>query len=116
MITRSIDASGDWNFGNGKQDYLQDQNAVGQNIKTRLLSFYNDCFFAPTDGIDWFTFLGSKSVSGLKNTIAKTILNTVGVYSLNELEVSLSETRELNVKYSVTTIWNENLISTVNVG
>ena len=116
MITRAIDSSHDFTFGNGKENYLSEQNALGQNIDTRVLSFVNDCFFAPTDGIDWFTYLGSKNQAGLKNAIAKIILNTTGVYSLDELSFTLSENRELLVQYQVTTIWGENLTSNVSVG
>lgn len=116
MITRQVDALHDWSFGNGKENYLSEQNAVGQNIKTRILSFVNDCFFAPTDGIDWFTHLGSKNQLGLKNAIAKIILNTTGVYSLDELNFNLSETRQLAVEYQVTTLWSESLKSSVLVG
>ena len=116
MLTRSIDGANDWNFGNGIQNYLSEKNAVGQNIKTRIQSFYRDCFFSPEDGIDWFTFLGSKNQTGLKNSIAKTILNTTGVFSLDELRITLSPDRELLIEYIVTTLWSETINSTVNLG
>jgi len=116
MITRAIDSNNDWVFGTGRESYLGEQSAVNQNIKTRIQSFYQDCFFDLNAGIDWFTFLGSKNQSGLKNAVAKTILNTIGVYSLDELYFSLSETRELLIQYQVTTIWSEKLNSTVTLG
>ena len=116
MITRSIDAQNDWNFGKGSQNYLGEKNALAQNLKTRIQSFYRDCFFDLNAGIDWFTFLGSKNQNGLKNAIAKTILNTVGVYSLDELNFSLSEKRELLIQYQVTTIWSETLTSSITLG
>lgn len=116
MITRSIDGNNDWNFGKGSQNYMGERSALPQNIKTRVQSFYRDCFFDLNSGIDWFTFLGSKNQNGLKNAIAKTILNTVGVYSLDELNFSLSENRQLLIQYSVTTIWSETLTSSTILG
>lgn len=116
MITRAIDSNNEWIFGIGKEAYLGEQSAVNQNIKTRIQSFYQDCFFDLGAGIDWFAFLGGKNEAGLRNAVAKTILNTVGVYSLDELNFSLSETRELLVQYQVTTIWSEKLNSTVTLG
>lgn len=116
MITRSIDSSNDWNFGTGKETYLSEKGAVGQNIKTRLQSFVNDCFFDLTAGIDWFNFLGSRNQAGLKNAVAKTILNTTGVYSIDELNFSLSENRELLIQYQVTTLWSEKINASTTVG
>ena len=116
MLTRAIDQDNDFTFGKGKQNYLSEQNAVGQNIKTRIQSFYQDCFFDLTAGIDWFNFLGSKNISGLKNAIAKTIIGTTGVYSLDELSLSLSASRQLTIEYSVTTLWSSSLTNSVTVG
>jgi hypothetical protein len=116
MITRAIDTQNDWIFGTGKESYFTEQSSVGQNIKTRLQSFFNDCFFDLEAGIDWFSLLGSRNQSGLKNAVAKAILSTTGVYSIDELVFSLSENRDLLVQYQVTTLWSEKINSSLNVG
>ena len=116
MITRAIDADGQWIFGKGKQDYLQETAALAQKIKTRLQSFYQDCFFAPTEGIDWFTFLGSKNQAGLKNAVSKVILNTVGVYSVDEVNFNLDENRQLMIEYVVTSLWSETVSAYATIG
>ena len=116
MITRLIDESNDFRFGRGFSDYVQEKDAVNQNIKTRLQSFYKDCFFDTEAGIDWFNFLGSKNHAGLKNAVAKTILTTTGVFSLDELFFNLSENRELLIQYRVTTLWSESANNTVTLG
>ena len=116
MITRAIDNDNQWIFGNGRECYLNDENAVGQNIKTRVQSFYQDCFFDLNAGIDWFNFLGTKNQEGLKNAIAKTILSTTGVYSLDELSLNLSENRELLIQYLTTTIWGQKAGDTITLG
>lgn len=115
MITRLIDSNNDFTFGAGISNYLTEENAVNQNIKTRLQSFYNDCFFDTEAGIDWFNFLGYKNHSGLKNAVAKMILTTTGVSSLDELSFSLSENRQLLIQYRVTTLWSETVSNTITL-
>ncbi len=106
MIVRSIDSDGDWSFGKGKNDYLSANDAIGQNIKTRLQSFLGDCFFAMSAGIDWFNLLGSKNIIGLQLSIQATILNTTGVTRIVDFSLSLETNRRLNLQYTVETIYS----------
>lgn len=103
MIVRSLDSSGDWNFGRGKSDYLTGNDAIAQSVKTKVLSFLNDCFFAPDDGIDWFYFLGAKNITGLELKIRETILSVKGVTKLLSVTTGLDETRKLTVSYTIET-------------
>ena len=106
MIVRSIDSDGDWSFGKGRNDYLSANDAIGQNIKTRLQSFLGDCFFAMSAGIDWFNLLGSKNIIGLQLSIQATILNTTGVSRIVDFSLSLETNRRLNLQYTVETIYS----------
>lgn len=106
MIVRSIDSDGDWSFGKGRNDYLSANDAIGQNIKTRLQSFLGDCFFAMSAGIDWFNLLGSKNIIGLQLSIQATILNTTGVTRIVDFSLSLETNRRLNLQYTVETIYS----------
>jgi hypothetical protein len=106
MIVRSIDSDGDWNFGKSRNDYLSANDAIGQNIKTRLQSFLGDCFFAMSAGIDWFNLLGSKNIIGLQLSIQATILNTTGVTRIVDFSLSLETNRRLNLQYTVETIYS----------
>ena len=45
MKVRALDESGDWTFGKGENNYYSANDAIAQNIKTRLYSFLGDCFF-----------------------------------------------------------------------
>jgi len=103
MIVRSLDANGDWNFGKGKSDYLRANDAVGQNIATRLRSFLGDCFFDLDAGLDWWNLLGSKNVIGTNLAIRSAIQNTPKVKRILELSNVLDDNRSLSVSYSVTT-------------
>jgi len=109
MITRAIDSENDWKFGRGRQDYLSEKDSLPQSIKTRLQSFKNDCFFDLGAGVDWWAYLGTKNQTALKNAIVKQILTTNGVQSVQEVDLSLDETRSLSVSYSVTTIWGDTI-------
>lgn len=105
MRVRALDGDGDWQFGKGRNDYKQGLKTVVQNIKTRLMSFLGDCFFATGDGIDWFNLLGSKETLGLELSVAATILNTSEVTGLLQLSVSLDSERRVFINYQAATIY-----------
>lgn len=105
--SRVLDTDGDWQFGRGKNDYVQNLNAVSQNIGTRLRAFLGDCFFDETAGADWFNLLGAKDQTALKLTITTIILNTPNVTGL--LQISLvytASTRNFTVQYQVSTTYS----------
>lgn len=103
MIVRALDSLHDWQFGKGLNDYFFNQDAIVQNINTRLNSFLGDCFFDQNAGIDWFGFIGSKNQMGLNLAIAAVILNTENVLSMIQLTNTLSESRVFSVSYNVST-------------
>lgn len=107
MIVRGIDAEGDWLYGKGRNDYLKNNDAIGQSILTRLKSFLGDCFFANSAGLDWFNLLGSKNQAALELAVRSTILNTSGVVQLNELSIILDSSRRLTMTYSVDTVYTQ---------
>lgn len=108
MIVRALNpVTGDWTFGQGKNNYLSSVPAIQQSIKTRLSSFLGDCFFATDSGIDWFNLLGTKQILQLRLAIATTILNTPNVSGIIELLVTLDAVRELTVQYTVTTNFSD---------
>ncbi len=108
MRVRSNNPStNDWTFGKGASNYLQGNLAVGQLIKTRVLSFLGDCFFDTTTGIDWFQFLGGKNVIQLNLAISSTILNTPNVTGIIQFNVNLNHiTRLFSVSYTVQTTYS----------
>lgn len=121
MIVRELDVDHDWTFGKGRNNYLRAQNAISQDIETRLLSFLGDCFFDVAAGINWFGLLGGKDRLALELAIAATIINTSGVTALVTLSTELDPaTRLLSVSYLVNTIYTgfsnvtDSVASTVN--
>jgi hypothetical protein len=106
MIVRALDAEHDWTYGKGKNNYLSRQDAIAQDIETRLYEFLGDCFFNIAAGIDWFGRLGGKDRTALELDIAATIINTAGVTALVQLSTALNPTtRLLSVSYEVNTVY-----------
>ncbi len=105
-IRQNDPITNDWTFGNGQNNYLVNNDAVAQLIKTRILSFLNDCFYAVTEGIDWLNFIGSKNQVGLKLAITSTILNTPNVTGLLQLDLNLSSNRVFFVSFRVQTTYS----------
>lgn len=106
MIVRSLDADNDWNFGKGRNDYLTANEAIGQNIKTRLQSFLGDCFFDVKAGLDWFNLLGSKNQLALELAVRATILNTTGVTAIIDVSITLENNRAIKMQYTVETVYS----------
>lgn len=117
MIIRILDSSHDWTFGKGIQDYYFKQNAIAENIQTRLLSFFNDCFFDYYEGIDWLRLLGTP---GTKQEITLTcrakILQSVGVLRVNSLNVFLrEENRAITLSFNIDTVYTSNFLQSLEV-
>lgn len=107
MIFRNLDANNDWTFGNGKNDYLIENNAIKLNIKTRTLSWLNDCFFALDEGIDWTNRLGSKNQEEiLQLDLKKIILDSDDVVSITSSEFSLIN-RKFTATFFIDTIFSK---------
>ncbi len=116
MIFRNLDADGDWLYGHGTGDYVATNDAIGLNIKTRLLSWVNDCFFNMGAGIDWINRLGSKNQRALLEAdLRRLIINSEGVTGILTFDTILDE-RAFTANYSVTTIYSQSYIDSITLG
>ena len=103
-LVRSLDANHDWNFGSGKQSYLLNNEAVAQNVNTRLYSFLNDCFFDKEAGIDWVRLLGTKDTEDeIILSCKAVILGTDEVVKVNSISASVNSSRQIILEYNITT-------------
>lgn len=92
MKFRVLDNNWDWNYGRGIQDYTSASLAIAYDIKTKILSWYRDCFFAMEDGIDWKNILGSKiSKEDADSAIRKIIVTENEVVELVFFESSVED-------------------------
>ena len=114
MIIRAIDTNGDITFGLGVQNYLTGQQAIALNIKTRILSFLNNCVWDMQSGIDWFTFLKqSANAAQVQLAVKAVILQSYGVISVNNVSVNTSG-RNISLSYNINTIYTSNFSATLS--
>lgn len=114
MRFRNVDENGDWCFGKGRNSYLQNNQALMMNIKTRLLEFVNDCFWDMDKGIDWWTLLGGKNLKKILVDVQRTILRSYQVKKIVDLDYTLSN-RALSIRISIEFLDGEILTDTVEV-
>lgn len=112
MIFRQLTALGDWTFGKGINGYARDEAAIELNIKTRLLSWKGDCFFALDDWVDWLSRLDKNQVTNLNNELKLVILQSFGVVSVNNFFGTLNPlTRFYDVTFNIDTIFGKNFLN-----
>lgn len=118
MLFRGITAIDDWQFGQGVGSYFKRDKAVNANLRTRLLFFLNDCFFAMSTGIDWWNLLGSRNPAAQANIILacrKVIIQSEGVVRINSVIVVLNRTtRGATITWSIDTIYSRNVTGSVS--
>lgn len=116
MIFRNLDENGDWMFGKGTNNYVSQNSAIGLNIKTRILSWVDDCFFDLPAGIDWLNRLGSKDQRGLLELdLRRIILQSEGVTGILEFDSTLIN-RNFTANYSVQTIYSQSFQDSITLG
>jgi len=107
VINNEDSSSRTWCFCRGFSAYKSDQKAIEQDIKSALLEFKNDCFWALESGIDWRTRLGSKDQKdSLDSDVINVIENRYGVISVQDFE-SIVLDRAYTSKCNVYTIFSE---------
>ena len=115
MRFRSLDGTGDWNFGKGLETYAIDHNAIAFDVRTSILSFFKDCWFAPNAGLDWLRLLGSKSTEQeIALSVRGAILKCQGVTKVNSIDLVYNN-RKLSVSYNINTIFSTNSNAIVEV-
>lgn len=116
MIFRNLTPAGDWSFGAGKSNYIDQNAAIGLNIKTRLQSWVGDCFFDMQAGIDWTNRLGSKNQRRLlEMDLRRVILRSYGVTGIMSFDTVLVG-RKFTANYSVNTIFSKSYQDSLTLG
>lgn len=116
MIFRSLDTNGDFNFGRGKNDYLLNDNAISLNVKTRIYSWVNDCFFDMTAGIDWNNRIGKTNQKLLLELdLRRIILTSEGVTGILKFSTQLNG-RNFSASYEIQTINSPSYKDNIAIG
>lgn len=109
MRVRRNTPSGDWSMGRHSADYSKEDEAIQQNVITRIKSFQNDWFLDTQANIDWFNLLGRKGTQDeIKAEIERVIIATNGVIKINDLQLTKNN-RSASISLSITTIFNSQL-------
>lgn len=108
MIIRGIDINGDWEFGKGKNSYKTQQDAIAQDIQTKIYEWKNDCFFNQNAGIDWINRLDKYQESNLVEEIRTLIVKCFGVVALNDFNYTLQD-RQIKINYNIETIYSSSV-------
>jgi hypothetical protein len=115
MKIRGLDENDDWTFGKGLEDYKTKSEAINQDVKTAILEWKGDCFFANNNGIDWNNRLEKRQQKRLESEIKSLISKREGIIQVNQISSSLSENRVLTITYEITTIYSETIKDSVEV-
>ena len=100
MKYRKLDASGDYQFGNGGADFWKDQpEAVAQAVQTRLFLFLGEWFLDSREGMTWKTeVLGVRTANTRDPAIRRRVLGTTGVKAITAYSSNLNrDTRAFSV-------------------
>lgn len=108
MSIRGLTATRDWQWGQGKNNYLTGEKEIALNLETRVMSFLGDCFWATDEGIDWFNLLDYNQQDRLEYAVQEVITNTPGVTGVNSVDAVLDAKRRLSIHYSINTIYTQN--------
>lgn len=98
MTVRKLDSNGDWTFGNSRNDLIDNDDKIAQNVVTRLKSFKNDWFLDIEANIDWLNILGSRNnEKTIVREIFRVAQETEGVWKVPNVEVTTNEKREATI-------------------
>ena len=104
---RNLDNNNDWTFGNNLGNYVTEQQEIAINLKTRIMSFLGDCFFATDEGIDWWNLLDYRYQDRLENAVQEVIKNTPGVTAINNIDILIGANRKITLQYDIQTIYSQ---------
>ena len=112
-MIRALDKNHDWMFGQGLQSYKFKSDEIEQNIKSRILSWKNDCFFALSEGVNWNQYFNSGNKLLLDQDIKRVIIQTNGVSQLLDFQTEIKN-RVYIGSYTYQDIYSRNFKSEIN--
>jgi hypothetical protein len=104
-------------FGYGLSNYYRNNNqCIGQNIKSRLLLILGEWFLDINDGTPWWSIIGVKPVDlvAAESWIRARVLGTEGVVAITDFTLGLDRiTRKSTCSITVQTIYSTLVTVTV---
>lgn len=114
MIIRANTSDNDWIYGLGANAYKKNNEAIGQNIQTKIQEWQGDCFFNLTAGIDWINRFSDSNLVRLEQELNSLILKVNGVVKVTILDISF-ENRNFRISYEVQTVYSASIIDSINL-
>lgn len=108
MLTRRLDQNHDMTFGQGRGNYAKNQEAVAQNVKTRLLLIMGEWFLDDDAGVPYLPEICvlPTNVAMAESLVKQCILGTAGVSEISSFNFGFShETRKLTITATLKTAY-----------
>lgn len=113
---RGLDDNGDFTFGNNQANYKLDDNAILQNVQTRLKSLKNDFFLDSEANIDWFGILGQINNQEIViSEVYRVTLATDGVIGINDINIVNLDKRDATIEVNFVTINNKEILTSLGI-
>lgn len=105
MKYRKLDSTGDYSFGQGSSQILENSpEAVAQAVRTRLLLHQGEWFLDKAEGMTWMTeVFGTGTMTLYDSAIRQRILQTPGVIAISDYQSRRDQVRHLEVSCTITT-------------
>ncbi len=120
MKYRKLDSNGDYVFGQNEDDFFNGAEAVAQAVKTRLKLMLGEWWEQTDDGVPYLEsilgqFSNEQTQAAAQYLITKCVLDTPGVQSIVETEITSNKAKErtLSIRFTMQTIYGETEIEEV---
>ena len=102
-------------FGQGLGSYAKEQAALALDIAARIRERKGECFFSPTDGIDYANLMEKGRQADFISAMSNCIMQTDGVVQINSIGVTFDpKTRAIRLTYDIQTIYTASYKATLN--
>lgn len=121
MIYRALSSTGDYTFGAGSNNFLENDYAVAQAIKTKILLFYQEWWEDLGEGIPVFqSLLGQFNNLTIQNSLSQLlsqrILDINEVTSIVSIDINYDKTsRTISAEIVVSTSYGTVVTTGVNL-
>jgi len=87
-----LDASGDLDIIDGELSLTSGADAIGQDLRCRLLLFLGEWFLDQRLGVDWFgvALVKAPNLARINQMIRAAVMQTTGIKSIRELKFDYS--------------------------
>ena len=108
MRIRRLDSNNDWMFGRGTSNYALNDEAIKQNVASRLRSFKNDWLLDTDKNIDWLTILGQlNNEDTIRNEVQRVTLATEGVTEVVSIDIITDTNRHADISIVFNTVFSD---------